>query len=673
MQSFPSKCYTFNQMRIKIASWLVASAVIWLFLGHEVLVLLLSIYLTYIIFNNCLSNKLFNSILLRITVSVFAYFTVLQAVIMTSWLFSHNFPLNYCMEVALGLLIASVVWFKLFQYKNTRAKPLSRPRFIVRADLYGIIVAFCVLFLIMAGPVVKSWQAFDHHIQLSSVVIDYIDTSLDDSNHLSRINDRLQLNRGVLYETNVTQYVVHGDSVSTYPPAWHSANALVIKSVDPKIVVGGQSAIAYVITKLLWTFIMVYLFCRATFMLAYELGGKRSRRRAIVGDLFILGTTLFLAYYTLLEQFQEGFYTFIPLIISLMLLVPLLMQLSRDKESKLNNKYRVLLPLIVVVVNLTLSWFLLMPAAILATVIALLYSAKKHEIPKTLRKIYREAVLYLPILIFSFLGVLVQLIVIMAPSSQTFTVGVNTPGNIVMHSVAYFIFIGIGLFVIYLFSKQFVHLVQYVGILLVCLLGFSFFIYLFQIVTVHSPEYYYYKTIDAFILCATPLALVGWLRLLRFISNSYNGLTAIVMVVGVLMAIPIVIGIEPPNYALLTYIHGGRAISPVESAYIYGSISQRAQVPLSSRTADVIMFEPGDPGFTLVGTNILRSIQPVNNCDDLQFTDLLNDNPAALFQTIHSCQVTPLTIVTQQNSYAALVQLAKNYNVYSNIHIQSIE
>jgi len=61
----------------------------------------------------------------------------------------------------------------------------------------------------------------------------------------------------------------------------------------------------------------------------------------------------------------------------------------------------------------------------------------------------------------------------------------------------------------------------------------------------------------------------------------------------------------------------------------------------------------------IVGTNILRSIQPVNHCDDLQFTDLLNDNTAALFQTISSCQVAQLTILTQSNSYTALVQEAR--------------
>ena len=84
------------------------------------------------------------------------------------------------------------------------------------------------------------------------------------------------------------------------------------------------------------------------------------------------------------------------------------------------------------------------------------------------------------------------------------------------------------------------------------------------------------------------------------------------------------------------------------------------------------MYEPGDIGHNIVGTNILRSIQPVNHCDDLQFTDLLNDNTAALFQTISSCQVAQLTILTQSNSYTALVQEAQLYNLGSNIHIVSL-
>jgi len=659
-------------MWTRIALVIILSGIVLFLLGHEALVLLLSILLTYFILDNLLSKKIFKTIFLRIIIALFAYFTVLQTVIMTCWLFSHNFPLNYCLEVTFLLLIISVIWLKTVNDKQKKPVELSQSKLFDITDLYSVIAAGVILFLIMVGPIVKSWHTFDHHIQLSSVVTDYIDTSLDDSNHLSRVNDRLQLNRGVLYETNVTQYVVHGDSISTYPPAWHASNALAIKSFDPRIVVGGQSAIAYVITKLAWTFVMVYLFCQTVFTLAYKVVKKSGLKQTIINDIFVLGITIFLAYYTLLEQFQEGFYTFIPLIISLMLLVPLLMQLSIDKDSNRTNKYRSLLPLTLVAVNLTLSWFLLMPAIVLAIVISLVYSSKKLDIKKSLLSIWNEARLHLPILLFAFLGVIVQIIVIIAPSSQTFTVGVNTPGAIVVHSVAFFIFIGIGLFASLLLSKQFIQLMRYIALLLICMLGFSFFIYLFQIFTVHSAQYYYFKTLDAFIICAIPLAIIGWLSLLKFISDRFDNLTVVIIAIGTLIALPIVIGIQPPNDALFTYIHGSRSIDPREGAYIYDSISQRSKVPIQNRLADVIMYEPGDIGHNIVGTNILRSIQPVNHCDDLQFTDLLNDNTAALFQTISSCQVAQLTILTQSNSYTALVQEAQLYNLGSNIHIVSL-
>jgi len=572
------------------------------------------------------------------------------------WVVSHNFPLNFSLEISAVVLISSLVASHLVKKQMVDSSIRTQNK-IIYADVVSVGAGLLILIAILIVPVIKSKRS-QGHIYLGSTVENYINTSLDDSSQLSRVNDRLQLNRGVLYASNVTPYVVLRDTISSYPSSWHSANAVLIKSLHPNIKVGGQSLIAYVATKILWLFILVYCFSRVTFTV-FSVFMNRQRRNALLSDnIWLVGAICFFSYYTLLEQFKEGFYVFIPLLIYNLLCLVLLVQLGADKsEKKPTRRYRALLPLTLMMTSATLSWFLVLPAVLVALLLAVFDPI--HLSGANLRTILSQLWLrqraHGHLFLLCAVSILVQALVITAGSSRSFSEGINDPGAITMHSPQYFAFIGIGTLLFYgLFSRKF-KIIREISPFLVSLLGMALIIYIFQILTIGKPEYYYFKTLNTVIIVVLPLAIIGWLMLIRIMAIEYGRLTTLIASASLLICLPLVIGIQPLNTSNLGYIKGKREFSTTENSLIYNSLSTRAKVPITERTEDVIFFTPNQVGHNIVGTNILRTIQPVDNCDAIIFTTLLTNDQSALFKVLSSCSSAQLTIVTRPDTYQILM------------------
>lgn len=652
---------------------LVVVALVLITLGQYRLILLIfSLGLTYTYLNPLLSKTIFNSKFYRLIISLFIYSTLLEIIILAAWIFDRNFPLNTTLIISTIFISLIYLWSLSFVKNNKSVKPTSPVSYFKLADIISICIATLILILALGGPAVQSFHKYGH-VKIQAVVESYLDTSLDDSNHLSRINDRLQLNRGVLYESNVTKYVVHGDSISTYPPAWHSANAVLIESSYPSIKVGGQSTIAYVITKVFWLFILVFCFTRIIFDLFSIFIKSNEKNKQIYKYVWLVGSITFIAYYTLLEQFQEGFYTFIPLLIALLLAIPLFIQLSNDKKDPSYKPFRVLVPLVLVMTNLTLSWFLIFPALALAIIVTLLSPTLNKSIKLTLIKLWQEIIYQLPILLFVILSILAQIWIITAPGSQTFTEGVNTPGAIVLHSITYYCFTGIGVLLFYILLKIRQNLSEGITYLLICLVGISFFIYIFQTLTIHSAQYYYIKTLGAVMIVAMPMAIIGWLMIIELILKNYSKLLASAFTLALICFLPLAIGINPVNDNLLSYIHGVRPFTLSENLYMYNNLSIRARTSIVNRTSESIYFIPGQISPTIVGTNILRSIQHVSSCDDQTFTQLLNGDSNNIFNVIANCQKVPLTIATNTSSYNEVQNLVKSHDLINKVTVVQIQ
>lgn len=635
-------------------------------------IIFLSLWLAYSILSNYISRQLFNSRSYRVVAAIVMYTVIFQAVMLVAWLFDHNFRLSWVAFAAFALFF--ICWLTL------RSTPLGKPDSRLplatfnQADLYSVILALIIVFLVLVGPIEKAVRAHAK-IDLPTLTESYIDTSLDDSSHLSLLNDRLQLDRGVFYKTNVQQYVVHQNLISSYPAGWQSVNAAIIKAVDPNIQVGGQSATAYLLSKIFWLFILVYLFCRSiTVFYIVFIRDKFLWRSS--DQVWLVGAGLFFAYYILLEQFKEGFYNFIPVLICQLLTLVLLLQLGQETKSIAGSptyRIRSLFPLSLSLAGAVLAWTLVAPAALFPIALAIYYLLKGLRAPAAGRLLWRQLRFSVVFVALAVLAVLIQTKVLTSSTSRTFSQGINDPGSITQHSPWYFGLTAIGLLLFFGLGARLFKIVEHVTAFIVGLLTFVVFIYMFQIISVHTTRYYFTKNLNVLMVLIVPIALVGWLMLIKLVGERYTGAGKFFLGASSVLLLPLVIGIDPINTSDLGYVKGDRGFSFNENAYMYNSMSARAKVPITDRQSDVIFYTPGQRDHNIVGTNIVRSIQPVDSCDNQQFTDLLNDNEPGLLRTIAACQRSPLTIVTNNDSYRPLVLMIKSASLNNKVKVVAVQ
>lgn len=170
-------------------------------------------------------------------------------------------------------------------------------------------------------------------------------------------------------------------------------------------------------------------------------------------------------------------------------------------------------------------------------------------------------------------------------------------------------------------------------------------------------------------IVALPLAIIGWLTLLDRANERYSLMVSLCLACGLIMCLLLVIGAEPTNDSFLRYIHGARPLTLSENAFIYTSVSERGRINVVSRSGDVIFYTPNDISRNIIGSNILRSIQHVDGCDNGIFTALLNDNQTNLFDTVKGCPATPLSIATNQGSYNQLLKAVGSRQLGDRVNI----
>lgn len=626
-------------------------------------IVILSLAVSYAVIQNYLGAKIFDSKLFRFIVACLTYLVFLQLVILLVWVFNHNFPLDQCIRLT-GLLMIPI-----YLTERRWGKGFNRTEKTVRwfnlSDGLSLLVGLVILGAIFVAPLKQSWSKYQR-IDVPAVSSQYVNTSLDDSSQLSRFNDRFQLNRGVLYDTDRTDQVIHQNTISTYPPSWISANSAIIKAFFPSINVGGQSLVAYIISKSFWLLVLMYLFCKVVFVL-YRLFTKHDKKLAPADYVWLTGALGYFSYYTILEQFKEGFYAFIPLLISQLLIMAFLLQLGNDKEG--DGKLRSLFPLVLLFTNAVLAWILLLPAIAVATLAIIL---RRDSVKNLWQSVWQPLKAQALVIGLAIVAVLVQLRVITADTSRTFREGVNDPGAITFHSRWYFVFIFIGVGLLFGLAVRKAKLLRAISPYLFGLLATALFIYLFQILTIEKPEYYFYKTLNTFLVLALPLAIVGWLCLIRLVNREAEVLTALCVSAGLVLCLPLIIGVDPTNTSNLSYLKGSRGMSLEDSTFIYNDMDKRAKVAFAERTVDTLFYVPDDVGHNIIASNIVRSIQKVDGCDSKIFYDMLTSDDDGFYANIKDCQTDPLVLVTKPETLEQVKADLRRYEIGSNVTVISV-
>lgn len=622
---------------------LVSGVILLLFFSLNALVILISVVILYKLMDRFLSLGPLNSLVSRLFISIFMYVGLLQISVMIGWLFSRNFSLGHVPFIALLVLIITAA----IEAKYKKSTPEKYP-LLTRYDLIGLGVALTMTILVIVGPLKTFVQSSSSSME--SLMPAYMNTSIDDSNHFSRINDRISYDRGVIYKSDATSKVALNDTISSYPPAWHAANATIMLAFAPNITVGNQSMTSYVLSKFFWFFMLVYFLLFAIVAIFKSLKIKLSSANIV----WLVGSGLFFAFYALVEQFKEGFYSFIPVLIVLLILAPLLIQLASDLSEDEKRPLRLLTPSVLLISSAALSWFLIFPMITLVFLIIIFRAGddKKFSYIARFNYFWRELLSSLPVVITAIFAIAVQIVLLLAPGSRSFTAGINDPGAISFHSMAYYAFLIIGA-VLLLIKKPLWRGIFNNYLMLLSLLVFSLFVYLFQVITILRPEYYYFKTLNTAVIFCLPFAIAGWGLLVTelFEKNRSTGLLAALLFISLL---PLVIGINPTNTSNTEYLLGRRSLTETENVAISRDLTEQASGTTIKH--DSIFFSTMDHGHNIIATNMSRTAQHIDGCDNNAFSAILQNNLDALLMTLGTCDTTDAQILNVRPDDLTFVQ-----------------
>jgi hypothetical protein len=510
----------------------------------------------------------------------------------------------------------------------------------------------------------------------SEIILDYMNMGTDDANHIGMISDRLNLNRGVLYNTDATPHLVKPSATNSYPPGWHSANSVLINSVAPYAKSGEEVVWAYVISKFFWFFILVYLLIKTTFSLYALSIGRGTHKKGMINVVFISSVLAFFIYYSVMEQFKEGFYSFIPELISVLLLGLFIFQSRLDKDTYSFNspmRHRTLLLLVLAVIGGTLSWFLVAPALGLAAIAALLSDrlfSRRLRLTASGNNFVTEIWKCSPLLIIGVTAVALQLYLITSGTARSPEGALNEQGAITLHSSWYYLIILTGIiasYVLYNRKKYLLRLTE-TSVLIGLILGLSLFIYAINLRSVGQPQYYFFKTLGAAMILAIPLAIIGWTDVMNRVGAGSSVLQRLAIAFSMFSLLVLGVGLQHPNVLSLDYLRGDRTFSPKENAAIIDILDKQGSKAYNEAEVDTVAFIPEQPAYNIIGSTIFTLNLRPTPCHEVVMKIGMTGDLKKFEDTLKSCpnDKRGLTIATRKSALSALkneLQLPTNGNI----------
>lgn len=585
-----------------ITLYILLFLLIWETINIYFAAIIISLPIVYSILNSYLSNGVFNTKIFRYFITIIFYISFLQSVVLVSWLLSHEFPLNT--TPLLGLLILCIVYFYQLLFKSSRVALLQKSHlpFFKISDILSIGVSIFFVSFVIVIPTLR----IDGFHKNSFVMA--IDDGVDDAAHLGLLNDRLQFNRGVLQGTSIVNNT-RLEGASFYPAGWHAANAAVMLAVKPNIQAGTQSLRFYVISKLFWYTVLLFVFVRSIFTVYAVLTKKRLS--VPVGIWFVLSSLLF-CYLFLLHPFRAGYYSFLPQLIVAPVFVLTLIQMVQSKPKSI--LFQKSLPFaVMMLVGGTLSWLLVLPVFALTIILSMIDRIIIIKLKSFLIEFYKGLIRYLPLYILMVCAVLAQLYTSSASTvSVSFINGILMPGGIAIYNPLFygFILLGIGLATLLIKKEATVIIKSIFNYLLVSLL-FAGVIFSIQLYMLQENLYYYYKTLDTFTIVAIVLSLVGFGYFINWISEHRNKSLAVIF--AVLLPLSALLFI-PSDNSNASYIKGERYVSPLVSRSVYSELLLKDTQLNYNKMDYVLYYIKGDERQNDIATMLVKSNKPENGC-----------------------------------------------------------
>lgn len=561
------------------------------------LVVIISIVLTYKLLDRKFSQDYIDSRFLVIVISLFTYMSIVCLVVLIS---------SALVETSLGvvLVISGLLIAALFIYDISivRVNYTVRRRWFSASDGFALGVTCVALFFLGIFPLIKT-GALQHH---SNILIT-ITGNVDNGTHLAIFNDYINFQTNRIWDTS---HISRSSAGGFYPSSWHGANAAIVSTLSPSIKAGVDTIVAYSLVYLFWIGVLIFLSSKLCLAFFQRLRGPK---RPHVASLISIGVSLLLAVYLFSVHLLElGFFTFIPQLIVMLLFIYCFQQIMKQGVS---SKGILGLTALYAAASLA-AWVLLLPAALLAIAVTLLFSVKL--IRKQL--VFRELISSWPLCFIALMSIISQLWLmhrITAKSTVGLVEGLSLNGWVPIYDpLIYLVLIG-GLIGAVLLSKKHGEIYKPTLVVAISTLVTSAFIFFVQLYTTGSNHYYYYKSLLILPVILVPIGVAVLAFVINKVSRSDRGV-ALTLVFFIPLSILLLIPSDP---SIPRYLSGARDVSPIVNQYII-QVTRKTDYP----TKNVSVILSGTIKSSDISTLLLQANRPYSDCFEDIFSNAMNSD-----------------------------------------------
>lgn len=652
--------------RHTISRWTLIAVLLLLGFFIPLLALILSIAVSYKLLVLLLNHKVFDSKFFVGVISIFFYVLILQAVILISWLFSHDFPLT------LSGPLTSIVFVILYcllrpTFGGISTKQQHTFTATKTKDIVPLVVCLLTFIVFVAFPI--------HHSKsdgLSGLTV-LVNRVIDDPNHLGMLNDKLQFNRGVITGSNAEGHT-NTKGVSFYPAGWHSANAVIIKAFDPSIETGAQSLVAYAVTKVFWFLLLVFVFTRTLFCL-YAVYSKETLSHA-VATWIGLASLLFTGWF-LIDPFLDGFYSFLPQLIIVPLFILSLIQMSYLSKVDGNDFLNSLILPALLCMGSALSWLLLLPVFVGALLVYSFTLLRRQKLAKTLKRLISKLPRYVPLLVLLIVPVFVQLLTSQSTGgSVSFLQGILLPGPIQTYPTSFydFVLIGAGLFIVLALKNIKSDRLQPLLTFLLAIITFTAVLYLLQLYVSQATFYYYFKSLNAFTLAASMMCVVGFAFFIRWVQSKTSQTTALITSLVVALIAVQFVYTKP---LMFLYIQGSRATTVTINKEIFHLLSTNYSQAHYYDKEVTIFYPSNNPNMNEVASRLLSTNKPYGTCYDSVKSASFSVPPKdfSVSPILRDCSdpQIKITYYTERDSLASMQRKINESNLQGRVTLKTVD
>ena len=518
----------------------------------------------------------------------------------------HAYPQLYVVLVAIAVGAAWVV----ARRRGSTAR-LSFGRQDVVLLLPGVLVAG----FYMARVVLPSEANGRSMIRATSV-------ALDDTSHMAMLNALVRNDVNLLADRAVADNLMAIPGHSSYPMGWHVSSAVVVASINPsaKDAHLNDFVAIYFFVKVASLLLTVLALTILTFQVASSFGFSIRQFWPIFGLYTGIAFTTLLV---ILPQFQEGFFSFLAVLIYTPAFVSLLVDgWRREDHPKLQLGD---VALLLCVTGSALSWILTAPALLVAFVIAKLHQSQ------TLRRVPWIA----------WIGVAIAGLMILFQSwdivnaSGLIVSALAAPGGITAPEPV-LLFVLLMVFVFLMTKKRLSALASPVMVAFLPLFLSAGLILVYIGLHSTSLTYYFFKFEFAILGVLLPLAVVGLMDALRTTVGELSPLLRSAAQYGMfvtvlILAIPSVIG-----YGYVQYITArtvGYSLTREDAKALDGVLN----VPFTSANQRVFFYFSGGGSRNIMASHVARTIYPNTACDSSMFAVSYSGDVTLLNSTLQKC------------------------------------